>query len=105
LYDECFADYSAYDRNLKLSKESENILNASSKQRKSSSVVAREIAERQKEYVARSTIDDYRHRAGLTPFHVIEKLLKTKTHISDRFCLCDWLKDWTQEECFVSCTG
>jgi hypothetical protein len=90
LYDEFFADYSACGRNLKLSKENQNIiLGVSGKQRKSSSVVAREIAERQKEYVARSTINDYRHRAGLTPFHVIEKLLKTKTHISDRLCLCD----------------
>jgi hypothetical protein len=84
-YDEFFADYSACGRNLKLSEESQNIiLNASDKQRKSSSTVAKEIAERQKEYIARSTIDNYRHRAGLKLFHVIQKPLKTETHISDR---------------------
>jgi len=98
-YDECFADYSECGRNLKLSQDSQNIiLNASGKQKKSSSVVAREIAARQKEYVTRSTIDNYRHRMGLKAFHVIQKPLKTETHISDRLWLCDWLKNWTQED-------
>ncbi len=27
-----------------------------------------------------------------------EKLIKSETHISDRLCLCDWLKDWTEED-------
>jgi hypothetical protein len=60
--------------------------------------VAREIAGRQKEYVTRRTIDNYRHRMGLKPFHVIQKSLKTETRISDRLWLCDWLKNWTQED-------
>ena len=55
--DKCFVDYSACGRKLKLSEESQNIIiNASSKQRRSSSTVAKEIAERQEdEYVNRST--------------------------------------------------
>ncbi|CAF1018877.1 unnamed protein product [Didymodactylos carnosus] len=51
-----------------------------------------------KEYVTPKTIDNYRHREGLKPFHVIPKPLKTETHISDRLWLCDWLRDWTQED-------
>jgi hypothetical protein len=98
-YDECFADYSACGRKLKLSEESQNIIiMASGKQRRSSSTVAKEIAERQKEYVHRSTIDNYRHKTGLKPFHVIKKPLKTETHISDRLWLRNWLKGWTQED-------
>ena len=48
--------------------------------------------------MARRTINNYRHREGLKPFHVIPKPLKTETHISDRLWLCDWLKDWTKED-------
>ena len=32
--------------------------------------------------------------------YVITKLLKSEMHISDRFWLCDWLKDWTTEDSF-----
>ncbi|CAF1684128.1 unnamed protein product [Adineta ricciae] len=59
---------------------------------------ATKIAARQKEYVTRSTIDNYRNRMGLEPFHVIRKPLKSETQISDRLWLCDWLKNWTQED-------
>ena len=64
--------------------------------------VAREIADRQKEYVTRSTIDNYRHRMGLKPFHVIQKPLKTETHISDGLWLCDWLNS---EGLFTPCSS
>ena len=60
--------------------------------------MAKEIAERHGEYVARRTINNYRHREGLKPFHVIPKPLKTETHISNRLWLCDWLNDWTKED-------
>ena len=98
-YDQCFADYSNGGRKLKLSQASQDlILKASGQQRKSCSVVAKEIAEKQKEYVTRRTINNYRHREGLKPFHVIAKPLKSETYISDRLCFCDWLKDWTEED-------
>jgi hypothetical protein len=61
--------------------------------------VAKEIAEKHGEYVTPRTINNYRHREGLKPFHVIPKPLKTETHISDRLWLYDWLKDWTKEDC------
>ena len=48
--------------------------------------------------MAPRTINNYRHREGLKPFHAIPKPLKTETHISDRLWLCDWLKDWTKED-------
>src|SRR3954466_12832816 len=70
-YDQCFVDYSNAGRNLKLSKASQEIiLEASGRQRKSCSVVAKEIAEKRKEYVVPRTINNYRHREGLKPFHV-----------------------------------
>ena len=48
-YDQCFADYSNSGRKLKLSQAGQDtILNASGKQRKSCSVVAKEITERHK---------------------------------------------------------
>jgi hypothetical protein len=34
----------------------------------------------------------------LKPFHVIPKALKSETHISDRLWLCNWLRDWTEED-------
>jgi len=55
--------------------------------------VAKEIAEKQKEYVIPRTINNYHHRKGLKSFHVIPKPLK-----SDRLWLCNWLKDWTEED-------
>ena len=98
-YDQCFADYSNSGRKLKLSQAGQDtILNASGKQRRSCSVVAKEIAEKHKEYVVPRTINNYRHREGLKPFHVIPRPLKTETHISDRLWLCDWLKEWTKED-------
>ena len=51
--------------------------------RKSGSVVAKEIAEKQKEYATRQTVNNYRRREGLKPFHVIARLLKSETHIPD----------------------
>ena len=91
-YDQCFADYSNAAPKLKLSRPSQEIiLEASGRQRKSCSVVAKEIAEKRKEYVVSRTINNYRHREGLKPFHVIPKPLKTETHVSDRLWLCDWL--------------
>ena len=53
-------------------------------QRKRCSVVAKDIAERRKEYVAPRTINNCRHREGLRPFHVIPKPFKTETDISAR---------------------
>lgn len=83
--DQCFADYSNAGPKHKLSQASQDIIqDASGRQRKSGSVVAKEIAEKQKEYVTRQTVNNYRHRQGLKPFHVIPKPLKTETHISDR---------------------
>ena len=35
---------------------------------------------------------------GMKAFHVIQKPLKTEIHIADRLLLCDWLKNWTQED-------
>jgi hypothetical protein len=60
--------------------------------------VAKEIAEKRKEYVAPRIINNYRHREGLKAFHVILKPLKTETHISGRLWLCDWLKGWSEED-------
>jgi hypothetical protein len=60
----------------------------------------KEIVEKHKEYVVPKTVDNYRHREGLKPFHVIVRPLKTETYISDRLCFCNWLKDWTQEDFF-----
>ncbi|CAF1928429.1 unnamed protein product [Rotaria magnacalcarata] len=98
-YNQCFADYSNVGRKLKLSEASQNIIRQTSgRQGKSCSIVAKEIAEKQKEYVTRRTISNYRGREGLKPFHVIAKPLKSETHISDRLWLCDWLKDWTEED-------
>ena len=98
-YDDCFGDYSECGRKLKLSDASQNlILNASGKQKRSSYALVKEIAIRHKEYVVRKTVDNYRHREGLKPFHVIQRPLKTETHISNRLWFCNWLKDWTQED-------
>jgi len=98
-YDQCYADYSNVGAKLKLSQASQDIIvKASGQQGKSCSVLAREIAERQKEYVTPRTINNYRLREGLKPFHVIPRPLKLETHISDRLWLCDWLKDWTEED-------
>ena len=89
-YDQCFADYSNTGPKLKLSQASQDIiLKASGQQRKSCSVVTKEIAEKQNEYVTRRTINNYRHREGLKPFHVIPKPLKAETHMSDRLWMCD----------------
>ena len=89
-YDRYFTDYSNAGPKLKLSPASQDIvLNASSKQKKSCSAVATEIAEKYAEYVAPRTINNYRHREGLKPFHAIPKPLKTEAHISDRLWLCD----------------
>ncbi|CAF2600198.1 unnamed protein product [Rotaria sp. Silwood2] len=79
-YDQCFADYSNADPKLKLSQAGQDIIREAS------------------EYVTRRTINDYRHREGLKPFHVISKPLKSETHISDRLWLCNWLKEWTEED-------
>ncbi|CAF3222748.1 unnamed protein product [Rotaria sp. Silwood2] len=56
------------------------------------------IAEKQQEYVTRRTINNYRHREGLKPFHVIPNPLKSETHIPNRLWLWNWLKDWTEED-------
>ena len=98
-YDQCFTDYSNAGRKLKLSQASRDIIHkASGRQGKSCSVVAKEIAEEQKEYVTGRTINNYRHREGLKPFHVIAKPLKSETHISNRLWLCEWLEDWNEED-------
>ncbi len=44
------------------------------------------------------TINHYRHQEGLKPFYVIRKSLKSETHILGRLWMCDWLKDWTEED-------
>ena len=60
------------------------------------SVVAKEIAE--KECVSRRTVNNYCHREELKAFHVIPKLLKSETHLSDRSWQCVCFKDWTAED-------
>ena len=98
-YDQCFSDYSNAGSKLKLSQVGQDtILKASGRPWKSCSVVAKEIAKKWKEYVVPRTINNYRHRKGLKPFHVIPKPLKSQTHISDRLWMWDWLKDWTEED-------
>ncbi|CAF2519927.1 unnamed protein product [Rotaria sp. Silwood2] len=98
-YDQCFTDYSNAGRKLKLSQVSQDIIHkASGRQGKSCSIVAKEIGEEPKKYVTGRTINNYRHREGLKPFHVIPKPLKSETHISNRLWLCDWLEDWTEED-------
>jgi hypothetical protein len=83
-YDQCFEDYSNVGAKPKLSEASRDIIRqASGQQRKSCAVVAKEIAEKQKEYATGRTVNNYRHREGLKPFHVIPKPLKSETHISD----------------------
>ncbi|CAF4602391.1 unnamed protein product, partial [Rotaria sp. Silwood2] len=49
-------------------------------------------------YVTGRTINSYRHREGLKPFHVIPNPLKSENHISDRLWLCEWPEDWTEED-------
>jgi hypothetical protein len=79
---------------LKLSEAGQDMIcKASRQERESYSVVARKIAEKQKEYATRRTISKYRHREGLKPFYAIPKLLKSKTNISDRLWLCSWIKE------------
>ncbi|CAF1001358.1 unnamed protein product [Rotaria sp. Silwood1] len=97
-YDRCFTDYSNAGCKLKLSQTSQDIIHkASGRQRNSCSIVAKEIAKEQKKYVTGRTINNYRHREGLKPFHIIPKPLKSETHISNRLWLCDCLEDWTEE--------
>ncbi|CAF1372224.1 unnamed protein product [Adineta steineri] len=76
------------------------IRDATGKQKRSSYALVKGIATKHKEHVTSKTIDNYRHREGLKPFHVIPKPLKTETHISNRLWLCDWLRDWAQEDLF-----
>ncbi|CAF1074391.1 unnamed protein product [Adineta ricciae] len=62
-YDQCFTDYSNADPKLKFSQAGPDIiLEASGRQRESCSVVAKEIAEKRKEYVVPRTVNNYRHR-------------------------------------------
>ena len=94
-----FADYSNVGAKPKLSDVSRDIIRQENgQQRKSGPVVAKDTAEKQKEYVTGRTVNNYRHREGIKPFHVIPKPLKSETYISDRLWLCDWLKDWTAED-------
>ena len=86
-------------RHRKLSEANRDVIReANGEQRKSGPVVAKDIAEKQKEYVTGRTVNNCRHREGIKPFHVISKPPKSETHISDRLWLCDWLKDWTAED-------
>ncbi|CAF1443773.1 unnamed protein product [Adineta ricciae] len=62
-YDQCFSDYSNAGPKLNLSQASRDIIfEASGRQRKGCSVVAKEIAEKRKEYVVPRTVNNYRHR-------------------------------------------
>ena len=80
--------------NLNYPEAGQNIIRKTNdQQRKSCSVVAKEIVEKQKEYVTRRIVNNYRHREGLKPVHVIPKPLKFESHLSNRLWLCDWLKD------------
>ena len=98
-YDQCFTDYSNAGRKLKLSQASRDIIyKASGRQGKSCSVMAKEIAEEQKEYVTGRTIYNYRHRERLKLFHVIPKPLIPETHTWNRLWLCEWLEDWIEED-------
>jgi hypothetical protein len=93
-YDDCFAIYFECGRKLKLSDASQNlILSATGKQKRSSYTLVKEIAVKYKEHVIPKTVDNYRHRKGLKPYHVTAKPLRTETHISDRLWFCDWLRD------------
>ena len=73
-YSQCFTDYSNVGAKPKLSEASRDIIR---QQRKSSPVVAKNIAE----YVTERTVNKYRHREGIKPFNVIPKPLKSETHI------------------------
>ena len=59
------------------------IREASGRQRKSGSVVTKRIEQKQKEYVTRQTVNNNRHREGFKPVHLIPKLPKSETLISD----------------------
>jgi len=73
-------------------------ISATGKQKRSSYALVKEIAAKYGGYVTQKTVNNYRHREGLKPFHVIPKPLKTETHISDRLWFCDWLRGWTLED-------
>lgn len=96
--DECFTDFGE-GRPLKLSQESQKIIeDCSNKQKKSCSKVARKILEERNKKVCVETVRQYRLKAGLKPFHVISKPLKTDLHVQDRLWLADWLKNWSEED-------
>lgn len=98
-YEQCFTVYSNTGRKLKLSQASQGIIQrASGLHGKSCSILTKEIAEEQNEYVTGRTINNYRHREGLKPFDVIPKSLKSEIHVSDRLWLCDWLEGWNEED-------
>lgn len=96
--EECFTEFGE-GRPQQLSQESRNIIAKSSNcQRKGHRKVAREILQQRGKKVGKSTISRYRNRDGLKPFHVINRPLKTQTHIEDRLWLCDWLSEWDEED-------
>ena len=72
-YSQCFADYSNVGAKPKLSETSRDIIRqANGQQRKSGPVVAKDIAEKQKEYVTGRTVNNYRHREGIKHFMLFQ---------------------------------
>jgi hypothetical protein len=95
---ECWTDFGG-GRPLQLSQESRNIVESGNhKQRKSCHEISKQILQKRGKKVDQSTIDRYRQRARLKPFHVIAKPLKTQTHREDRLWLCNWLSEWDEED-------
>ena len=92
-YSQCFADYSNVGAKSKLS-EALFVKQMVNKGK----AILKDIAEKQTEYITGRTVNNYRQREGIKPFHVIPKPLKSETHISDRLWLCNWLNDWTAED-------
>ena len=73
-YDHCFSNYSNVEAIPKLSEASRDIIReATDQQRKSGPVVAKGIAEKQKEYATGRAVNNYHHKEGLKPFYVIPK--------------------------------
>ena len=62
--------------------------------------MAKEILERRGKQITRQTVNNYRNREGLKPFHVIAKPYKSKLNIDDRLFFANWLSDWAEPDFF-----
>lgn len=97
-YESCFTEFGE-GRPLKLSQESRNIIDeCSGKRRRSCSQVAKIISEKRDKAVHRSTVQRYRERANIKPFHVIPKPMLSPTSIENRLWFVDFLQQWTEDD-------